>query len=84
MKKYQNKSIRDPIERNARDPVRTLSEFERLLGPIHLCKQEGLPHDTLLIGVVAALRYPEAQMMGKLFLDIAEKKLNSLLGKESI
>ena len=82
--KYQDESIRDTIERNARDPVRKLGKFERLLGPINLCKQEGLPYETLLMGVAAALRYPNAQIEEPISISAAEKKLDSFLCDESV
>ncbi len=84
LKKYQDRSIRDPIERNARDPIRKLGPYERLLGPINLCKKEGLPFDTLLIGVAAALRYPGAKIHHELNLEGASIQLDSLLATESI
>ena len=73
--KYQDESIRDTIERNARkkDPLRKLGKFERLLGPINLCKQKGLPYETLLMGVAAALRYPNAQIEEQISILAAEK-----------
>ena len=83
LEKYQDPTIRDPIERNARDPVRKLGRFERLLGPVHLCMEHGLPHQTLLIGVTAALRYPGAIMMDTLPTGEAEARLESLLASES-
>ena len=82
--KYQDKEIKDPIERNARDPVRKLGRTERLLGPIHLCIEHNLPHDTLMIGVVAALRYPDAKMEETLPTGEAEARLESLLARESL
>jgi len=82
--KYQDKTIRDPIERNARDPIRKLGRFERLSGPIHLCMEQNLPHQTLLIGVAAALRYPGAKMGETLPTGEAEVRLESLLASESI
>ena len=82
--KYQDETIRDPIERNARDPVRKLGRFERLLGPIHLCMEHDLPHQTLLMGVAAALRYPGAIMDESLPTGEAEARLESLLASESI
>ena len=62
MAKYQDTSIRDPIERNARDPVRKLSRYDRLMGPTYLCLKHGLPCENLAVGVAAALRYPGARM----------------------
>tara|TARA_X000001036_G_scaffold50129_1_gene40030 strand:+ start:774 stop:2780 length:2007 start_codon:yes stop_codon:yes gene_type:complete len=84
LEKYQDKTIRDPIERNARDPVRKLGRYERLLGPIHLCIDQNLPHQTLLVGVAAALRYPGAKMAGTLPTGEAEARLESLFASESI
>ena len=84
LSKYQDRTIRDPIERNARDPNRKLGRFERLLGPIHLCMEHNLPHDSLMIGVAAALQYPGANMMETLPMGEAEARLESLLASESI
>jgi mannitol-1-phosphate 5-dehydrogenase len=84
LEKYQDESIRDPIERNARDPVRKLGKTERLLGPIHLCIEHNLPHQTLMIGVAAALRYPGAIMENTLPTGEAEARLESLLAQESL
>ena len=82
--KYQDRTIRDPIERNARDPVRKLGRFERLIGPINLCKEYDLPHESLLVGVAAALQYPGAKIEHSLPLGEAYAKLQSLLTSESI
>ena len=82
--KYQDQTIRDPIERNARDPVRKLGRFERLIGPINLCKEHDLPHESLLVGVAAALQYPGAKIEHSLPLGEAHTKLQSLLTSESI
>ena len=84
LEKYQDESIRDPIERNARDPIRKLGSEERLLGPIHLCIEHDLPHQTLMIGVVAALRYPGAKIEETLPMGEAEVRLKSLLARESL
>ena len=62
MAKYRDAAIRDPIERNARDPLRKLSRYDRLLGPTYLCRKHGLPCGQLAVGVAAALRYPGARM----------------------
>ncbi|MEE2812721.1 MAG: hypothetical protein VX627_06860 [Candidatus Thermoplasmatota archaeon] len=82
--KYQDSTILDPIERNARDPIRKLGENERLLGPIKLCIEHQLPCDSLLVGVAAALKYPNAKIDFSLPLGEAEAKLESLLASESI
>ena len=57
--KYQDESIRDPIERNARDPIRKLGLHDRILGPIHLCLAHSLPHSALLLTARSAIVYRE-------------------------
>ena len=47
-------------------------------------KQESLPYETLLIGVAAALRYPNAQIEEQISISAAEKKLDSFLCDESV
>jgi mannitol-1-phosphate 5-dehydrogenase len=82
--KYQDETIRDPIERNARDPVRKLGANERLLGPANLCIEHSLPHDALSVGIAAALRYPGAPSGILSDLTPANAALDSLLARESI
>jgi mannitol-1-phosphate 5-dehydrogenase len=57
--KYQDETIRDPIERNARDPIRKLGLHDRILGPLHLCLSHDLPHDALLETMKHAMNYTE-------------------------
>ena len=57
--KYQDATIRDPIERNARDPIRKLGLYDRILGPLHLCIFHGLPHEALAETLRSALTYRE-------------------------
>ena len=57
--KYQDVTIRDPIERNARDPIRKLGLHDRILGPLHLCIKHGLPHDALIQTMKSTLTYRE-------------------------
>jgi mannitol-1-phosphate 5-dehydrogenase len=59
LSKYQDESIRDPIERNARDPIRKLGLHDRILGPIHLCLAHSLPHSALLQTARSAIAYRE-------------------------
>jgi mannitol-1-phosphate 5-dehydrogenase len=58
--KYRDRAIRDPIERNARDPIRKLGRFERILGPIHLCLDHNIAWPHLEDVLFAALHYREA------------------------
>ena len=59
MAKYLDVSIADPIERNARDPVRKLGPYERIVGPLNLCRKHGLPYGALATTARAALAYRE-------------------------
>ena len=59
LEKYQDETIRDPIERNARDPIRKLGLYDRILGPLHLCISHNLPHTALTETMRAALSYCE-------------------------
>lgn len=60
MAKYRDLAIRDPIERNARDPIRKLGRFERILGPIHLCLEHNIAWPHLEDVLFAALHYRQA------------------------
>ena len=55
--KYQSKEIVDPIERNARDPLRKLSRNDRLVGPACLAIDNGVLPIALSRGIAAALLY---------------------------
>jgi mannitol-1-phosphate 5-dehydrogenase len=55
--KYQDRAIVDPIERNARDPLRKLGRQDRLLGPACLCLEYGIAPEHLATAIAAALQY---------------------------
>ena len=55
--KYQKKEIVDPIERNARDPIRKLSRNDRLVGPACLALETGVRPVILARSIAAGLRY---------------------------
>jgi mannitol-1-phosphate 5-dehydrogenase len=57
LEKYQDGRIVDPIYRQCRDPMRKLSDNDRLLGPILLCQKYGLECEALKVGVLAVLQY---------------------------
>jgi mannitol-1-phosphate 5-dehydrogenase len=82
--KYQDASIRDPIERNARDPVRKLGPKERLVGPHNLCLEHDLPATALRIGIAAALRYPGAPSDIQSDIALENAMLDSLLAEEPL
>jgi mannitol-1-phosphate 5-dehydrogenase len=55
--KYQKREIVDPIERNARDPLRKLSRNDRLVGPACLAVEYGTRPVALSRGIAAAFLY---------------------------
>jgi mannitol-1-phosphate 5-dehydrogenase len=55
--KYRKREIIDPIERNARDPLRKLSRYDRLVGPACLAIGFGVRPIALSRGIAAALLY---------------------------
>jgi len=55
--KYQRREITDPIERNARDPLRKLSRHDRLIGPAALALATGVRLEALVTAIAAAFRY---------------------------
>lgn len=50
-----NPALRDTVARYGADPGRKLARTDRLIGPILLCRQHGLPFDNLTRTVAAAL-----------------------------
>ena len=59
--KYQKREIVDPIERNARDPLRKLSRNDRLIGPACLALEYGVKPVALSRGIAAAFLYNSPQ-----------------------
>jgi mannitol-1-phosphate 5-dehydrogenase len=59
--KYQKREIVDPIERNARDPLRKLSRHDRLVGPACLALEEGIRPLALSRAIAAGLLYDQPQ-----------------------
>jgi mannitol-1-phosphate 5-dehydrogenase len=50
----------DPVERNARDPLRKLGRYDRLVGPACLCLEYGIAPEHLATAIAAALQYNPA------------------------
>ena len=73
--KYRKREIVDPIERNARDPIRKLARNDRLVGPACLAMEQGIRPVALSRGIAAALRYDHPD-------DPAARKLQELLGEQ--
>jgi mannitol-1-phosphate 5-dehydrogenase len=57
LRKYQDRAIADPIERNARDPLRKLGRQDRLIGPACLALEYDIRPWDLALSIAAALRY---------------------------
>jgi len=55
--KFQDRTIVDTIERNARDPIRKLGPSDRLVGAARLVLQHGGRPESLAISIAAALFY---------------------------
>ncbi len=55
--KFQNREVRDSIERNARDATRKLSAEERLIGPLLLMQTHGMVSNALLLVIASAIWY---------------------------
>lgn len=58
LKKYQDKSVTDFTERHARDPIRKLGPYDRIVGTLRLVEKHRLPYDALATTLAAALYYP--------------------------
>ena len=61
LRKYQDAAILDPVERNARDPLRKLGRHDRLIGPACLALEYGIQPYHLALAIAAALRYTNPQ-----------------------
>lgn len=66
--RFENPYLHDDVERVGRQPLRKLSEGDRLIKPLRGTLEYGLPHENLLTGIAAALSYrsendPQAQEM---------------------
>jgi mannitol-1-phosphate 5-dehydrogenase len=75
--KYQKPEIVDPIERNARDPIRKLSRNDRLIGPACLALQCGVRPTALSRAIGAALHYEHAT-------DSAARSLQTLINEKGL
>lgn len=61
LKRFQNPYLEDECLRVGREPFRKLSYGDRLILPLRMTEEYGLPNDNLLIGVGAAFHYNDAQ-----------------------
>ncbi len=75
LRKYQDPTIVDPVERNARDPLRKLGRHDRLVGPACLALECGIRPFQLALAIAAALKYTNPQ-------DTSAVKLQQMLAAE--
>lgn len=59
--RFENPYLHDDVERVGRQPLRKLSAGDRLIKPLLGTLEYGLPHDNLVAGIAAAMRYRSAQ-----------------------
>jgi len=85
IRKYQDRQIVDPIERNARDPLRKLSRNDRLIGPACLAIAYGKTPVALSRAIAAAFLYgnPNDPASVALQRTVAEKGLPTAIGEIS-
>ncbi|KAJ3789799.1 mannitol dehydrogenase C-terminal domain-containing protein [Lentinula aff. detonsa] len=57
LKRFSNHNLKDEVSRVGREPLRKLRQGDRLLGPVEMCRERNLGHDTLLLGIAAALLF---------------------------
>ncbi|EXI61241.1 mannitol-1-phosphate 5-dehydrogenase [Mannheimia granulomatis] len=57
LKRFANPYLNDDVSRVGREPIRKLSENDRLIKPLRGTLEYGLPHANLVKGVVMALNY---------------------------
>ncbi len=72
--RFENPYLKDDVERVGRQPLRKLSAGDRLIKPTLGTLEYQLPHDNLVKGIAAAMRYRSAQ-------DPQAQELEALLEK---
>ncbi|MCC7362665.1 MAG: hypothetical protein IT317_24505 [Anaerolineales bacterium] len=77
LRKYQDATIVDPVERQVRDPLRKLSRYDRLIGPAMLALEYGIRPWHLALAIAAAVQYTNPR-------DPAAVKLHALLAEQGL
>jgi len=75
--RFENPYLKDDVERVGRQPLRKLSASDRLIKPTLGTLEYQLPHDNLVTGIAAALRYHSEQ-------DPQAQELAELLSKQDV
>lgn len=85
LRKFQNRDIVDPIVRQVRDPLRKLSNEDRLVGAALFALRAGIEPNSVAVGIAAALRYrnpedPSAVKLGELVDRLGERNALAEIG----
>lgn len=84
-RKFQNRAIKDSVERNAANPARKLSAGERIIAPARLILKHGGSADALVKTAAAAIEYmgaKDAREAERALTDICGINMNeSIFGK---
>jgi len=78
-KKFSDKNIPDPIERNGADPARKLGRDDRLIGPALLALKHGIYPEGLLEAIIACFDYLDAGKHFKIAQLIKQKGIDQVL-----
>ncbi|WP_045048808.1 mannitol-1-phosphate 5-dehydrogenase [Rouxiella chamberiensis] len=78
LSRFENPYLHDDVERVGRQPLRKLSAGDRLVKPLLGTEEYALPHDNLVTGIAAAMRYrseqdPQAQELVELLNTLGPK-----------
>lgn len=57
LERFANPELSDDVLRVGRAPLRKLRKNDRLLGPVNMAREFGLPRDHLMLGIAAALLF---------------------------
>ena len=74
IRRFENAYLQDEVTRVGRDPVRKLSGNDRLIAPLKLCRQYGLPYEGIVFAVAAGLAFdspddPKARQIQQMIAD---------------
>lgn len=65
LNKFADPGIPDPIFRNGADPIRKLGKEDRLIGPANLALKHNFIPNSIILGILAALKYEDAEVSMK-------------------
>lgn len=77
LKRFENPNIKDELVRVSRKPLRKLGKNDRLVGPVLMAREYGIPHPNLLKGIAAAFLHNNQD-------DDESVQLNNLIKEKGI